>query len=178
MTPGALAFFLWEGPAAAGLVIERFLLPRDERLEEAMGRAASVHGPTYAVTVLIAMWCIAGPILFVRSTLPRILIHTLAPVARRFNVWADEKTKELEAQTARIRAEGDAERQAILKRFARDTLNGYAMDGFHTAECPVCRLRWPVQGPHTQPHPGPDLETCPGSGSEWVGLPFAPRRPR
>jgi hypothetical protein len=178
MTPGALAFFLWEGPAAAGLVIERFLLPRDERLEEAMGRAASVHGPTYAVTVLIATWCIAGPILFVRSTLPRILIHTLAPVARRFNSWADGKARQWQAEAAEIRSKGEAERNAILKRYAWESFNGYAVSKYRTAMCSTCGLRWPTLGETLQSHPGPNLEQCPGSGSEPAGPMFPPGSPR
>ena len=147
-----------------------------------MGRAASVHGPTYAASVLIAMWCIAGPILFVRSTLPRILIHTLAPVARRFSAWAQEKAYEWERKAAEIRSKGEAERQAILKRYAWESFNGYAMSKYWTAKCETCGLSWPIaEGDPThplQPHPGPDLEECPGSCSYPVGPISTPRSPR
>lgn len=176
MTPGALVLLLWEGSAAAGLTIEYGLLPRSEKMQEALSNAARARGPTFAASVLIGVWCTLGPILLVLSTIPKIIIHTVGPAARHFNEWADAKAAQWHLEAEEMRKRGAAEREA-LRAWSEFSL--YAMRRFRTAKCSKCGGYWPVgedvHGHTLQSHPGQDLLECPGSGGRPVSYTLQPR---
>jgi hypothetical protein len=173
VTPRTLAFLLWEGPAAAGLALEYLVWKPYPTEEEALSELSAYVGPAATASLVIGTWCLLGPLLFIRSTLPKALL--------RFIHWADGITTKLQDRAARMRAENIRKRTEVIKRVALEEFNRQTIMKYPTAVCSTCKMRWPVfedqrLGRFLSKHPSVDiLEPCPGKVAE--GKTYPPEYP-
>lgn len=188
MTPAACAFLLWEGPAALGLTIEYALLPPWTVREDArkvLLDIARKRGAAYVAVVLVTAWVILGPILFLCSTVPKVVIFAFFPTEGAFEHWVEtfkRKTEEVKRQTEELRVETALKEKQRLDLVTWCHFNKHVASQHPCAICPACGAPWPVAGGATsegdlrvlKAHPGPNLEPCAGSGDAPTSPTFYP----
>ena len=177
MTPGTLVFAFWEGSAAFGLTIEYALMPEQchsEEKRDLFERYTAVYGPWHLAAVVTGLWCALGPLMLVTSTLPKLLGW--------FVRWSSETTERLRRRTEELRLETALLEDKRQKLIAWCLFNKRATSSYETAICPDCGAPWPFVGftrsdvdcRILRDHPGPDLETCPGSKKTPTSQTFYP----